>query len=167
LTNVRPDGNPRPSRLIWLLLILSAALAVYFGLSSLLLPFVGEPDLYPGIERWIVLATGALQLAAAGAAFVMVSQRDLRGAVLAVAACLMLGWLGALPGMVRTGLDFGGAARAESVAFVALPVIASAAAALAWRNPHPVLAAFVVTAPASAGMAFVVVFAVVIAVHGF
>jgi hypothetical protein len=60
-------------------------------------------------------------------------------------------------------LDLARTARATSAAFVALPVIASAAAALAWRNPRPVLAAFVVTAPTLAG----VVFAVVIAVQGF
>jgi hypothetical protein len=97
----------------------------------------------------------------------MIARRDLRGAVLAVAACLMLGWLGALPGTLRSGLDVTGAARAASAAFVALPVLASAAAALAWRNPRPVLAAFVVTAPVSAGVVFVAVFAVVIAVQGF
>ena len=158
-------GGGRRERAARALIVLTAALSVYFGLSSLLLPFLGEPGLHPGHERWVVLATGALQLAAAAAAFREIVRRRLGGAALGVAGCLFAGWLGMLPGALRAGLDFGGAAWPTSAAVMALPAIALTAAALAWR--HPLLAAFVATAPTALGVAFTAVFAVVIAVHGF
>ncbi|MEI5665685.1 hypothetical protein WBO78_12375 [Bosea sp. CCNWLW174] len=147
--------------------MLSAGLAAYFGLSSLLLPFFGAPDLYTGIERWIVPAAGALQLAAAAVAFMFIARRDLRGATLAVAACWMLGCLGALPAVICSGFDVNAEPRLTLAYFLALPVIAVSAAALAWGNRHPILAAFIVTAPTLAGLLFTIAFAIMIALHGF
>lgn len=167
MANVEPGGSSFFGRAPWLLLILSAGLAAYFGLSSLLLPFFGAPDLYTGIERWIVPAAGALQLAAAAVASMFIARRDLRGATLAVAACWMLGWLGMLPSVVRNGLDLDAEARRTLVYFIALLVIAVSAAALAWRNRHPILAAFIVTAPTAAGVLFTLAFAIMIALYGF
>lgn len=167
MANVEPGGSSFFGRAARLLLILSAVLAAYFGLSSLLLPFFGAPDLYAGIERWIVPAAGALQLAAAAVAFMFIARRDLRGATLAVAACWMLGWLETLPSVVRNGLDFSAGAWLAPAYFLALPVIAVSAAALAWRNRHPILAAFIVTAPTLAGLLFTIAFAIMIALHGF
>ncbi|CAD5277719.1 conserved membrane hypothetical protein [Bosea sp. 62] len=167
MVNVEPGGSSPFGKAAWLLLILSAGLAAYFGLSSLLLPFVGAPNLYTGIERWIVPAAGALQLMAAAVAFVLIGRRDLRGATLAVAACWMLGWLGMLPSVIRNGLDLDAEARRTLVYFIALLVIAVSAAALAWRNRHPILAAFIVTAPTAAGVLFTLAFAIMIAMYGF
>lgn len=167
VAHVEPDGSPPFGRAARLLLILSAVLAAYFGLSSLLLPFFGAPNLYTGIERWIVPATGALQLMAAALAFMLAVRRDLRGATLAVAACWMLGWLETLPPAIRNGLDVSAEARLTLAYFIALPVIAVSATALAWRNSHPILAALVVTAPTSAGVLFTIAFAIIIAMHGF
>lgn len=167
VANVEPDGSSPFRKAAWLLLILSAVLAAYFGLSSLLLPFFGAPNLYTGIERWIVPAAGALQLIAAAMAFMFIARRDLRGATLAVAACWMLGWLGMLPSVVRNGLDVNAEARLTLASFVALPVIAVSAAALAWRNRHPVLAALIVTAPTTAGVLFTLAFGIMIAMYGF
>ena len=87
-----------------LLLILSAVLAIYLGLSSLLLPFVGAPNLRTGIARWTAPAAGALQVIVAAAAFMLALRGDLRGATFASAACLLLGWLETLPPTVRHGL---------------------------------------------------------------
>jgi hypothetical protein len=167
LANVEPGGSSFFDRAARPLLILSAVLAAYFGLSSLLLPFFGAPNLYVGIERWIVPAAGALQLAAAAVAFVLAVRRELRGATLAVAACWMLGWLEMLPSVVRNGLDVNAEARLTLGSFVALPVIAASAAALAWRNRHPVLAALIVTAPTTAGVLFTLAFGIMIAMYGF
>jgi len=164
----RTEGGSRLRSAAWLLLILTAALAVYFGLSSALLPFIGAEGLYAGVERWIVLASGLLQLAAAAAAVRAIARRDMRGAVLALAAWHMLNWLGLAPALLRDGLLRDGlGAGLDGLWPLALPVIAAAAAALAWRNRHPLLAAFVVTAPTTAGLAFTVVFGVMIAVRGF
>lgn len=167
MANVEPGGSSLFGRAPRLLLILSAGLAAYFGLSSLLLPFFGAPDLYTGIERWIVPAAGALQLAAAAVAFMFIARRDLRGATLAVAACWMLGCLGTLPAVIRSGFDVNAETRLTLAYFLALPVIAVSAAALAWRNRHPILAAFIVTAPTLAGLLFTIAFAIMIALHGF
>jgi hypothetical protein len=167
VANVEPGGSSFFGRAPWLLLMLSAGLAAYFGLSSLLLPFFGAPDLYTGIERWIVPAAGALQLAAAAVAFMFIARRDLRGATLAVAACWMLGCLGTLPAVIRSGFDVNAETRLTLAYFLALPVIAVSAAALAWRNRHPILAAFIVTAPTLAGLLFTIAFAIMIALHGF
>lgn len=167
MANVEPGGNSLFGRAARLLLILSAALAAYFGLSSLLLPFFGVPNLYTGVERWIVPVSGALQLMAAAMAFMFIARRDLRGATLAVAACWMLGWLETLPAVVRNGLDLNSEARLTLAYFVALPVIALSAAVLARRNTHPILAAFIATVPTLAGLLFTVAFAIIIATHGF
>ncbi len=167
MTKVEPESSPRLGRAPWLLIILSAALAVYFGLSSLLLPFFGAPNLHAGIERWLMPATGALQLMAAAMAFRFAARRDLRGATLALAMCLMLGWLETLSPVLRNGLAFRGEAGLTSAWFLALPVIALSAAALAWRNPHPILAALIVTAPTTVGLLFTIAFAIIIAIHGF
>lgn len=167
VAEVEPGGSSRFDRAAWLLLILSAVLAAYFGLSSLLLPFVGAPNLHTGTDRWIVPTAGALQLLAAAAAFVFAARRDLRGATLAVAAWLMLEWLETLPPTLRTGLDFSTGTRLASAYFVAAPVIALSAAALAWRNPHPILAALIVTAPTAAFLLFTLAFGIAIAMYGF
>lgn len=167
LANVEPGGSSFFDRAARPLLILSAVLAAYFGLSSLLLPFFGAPNLYVGIERWIVPATGALQLMAAAVAFMLALRRDLRGATLAVAACWMLGWLATLPSAVRKGADFSAEVRLAWAYFAALPVIAVSAAALAWRNRHPMLAALIVTAPTAAGVLFTLTFGIMIAMYGF
>lgn len=167
MANVEPGGSSFFDRAARPLLILSAVLAAYFGLSSLLLPFFGAPNLYTGIERWIVPAAGALQLAAAAVAFVLAVQRGLRGATLAVAACWMLGWLEMLPSVVRNGLDVSAEARLILASFVVLPVIAILAAMLAWRNRHPILAALIVTAPTTAGALFTLAFGIMIAMYGF
>lgn len=167
VAKVEPGGSSRFGRAAWLLLILSAVLAVYFGLSSLLLPFVGAPNLYTGIDRWLVPTAGALQLLAAAAAFLFAARRDLRGATLAIAAWLMLEWLETLPPTIRTGLDFSAGTWLASAYFLAAPLIALSAAALAWRNPRPILAALIVTAPTAAGLVFTLAFAVMIAMYGF
>lgn len=167
MANVEPGGSSFFGKAARPLLILSAVLAAYFGLSSLLLPFFGAPNLYAGIERWIVAASGAFQLIAAAVALVLAARRDLRGATLAVAACWMLGWLETLPSVVRSGLDLNAEARLTSGSFVALPVIALSAATLAWRNRHPALAALIVTAPTTAGVLFALAFGIMIAMYGF
>ena len=167
LANVEPGGCSFFDRAARPLLILSAVLAAYFGLSSLLLPFFGAPNLYVGIERWIVPAAGALQLAAAAVALVLAVRRELRGATLAVAACWMLGWLEMLPSVVRNGLGVNAEARLTLASFVVLPVIAALAAALAWRSRHSGLAALIVTAPTTAGVLFTLAFGIMIAMYGF
>lgn len=164
---IASDGNSPRGKTAQLLLILPAVLAAYFGLSSLLQPFVGTPDLYTGIAHWAVSAVGALQFMAAAAAFVLALCCDLRGATFASAACLLLGWLEALPPVIRHGLDFSAGAALSSTRFVALPMIALSAVALAGRNSRPILAVFIVTAPVTIGLLMSIALAITIAIYGF
>lgn len=139
---------------------------VYDGLSSILLPFLGDASHGIGMSGWMV-ATGALQTVVAVLAFMQAARQNLRGATLAVAAAILLGWLTTVPWAVQHGLDFRADGGLESGYFVLSPVIAFTAAALAWRGSHPVLAALIVTAPTVVGLLFVLVFAIGVALYGF
>lgn len=151
----------------WPLLVLTAALQAYFGLSSVAYLFIGVSKPASGLGGWLVATTGGLQSVAAISAFFLAGRRDLRGAILAVAGSIMLGWLSTLPSVVEQGLDFHGGGKVTSVYLVVSPLLAIAAATLAWRNVHPVAAALIVSAMTFVGLVFVIAFGIVIAIHGF
>jgi len=155
------------ARAVWALLVLTAAMHVYFGLSAVAYLFMGVLKPASGFGGWTAGAMGGLQAVAAVMAFVRAARRDLRGATIAVAASMMLGWLSMLPSVVMQGLDFHGIDKATPFYFVVAPPIAIAAATLAWRNVYPVVAALLVSAMTFVGILFVIAFAIVIAVHGF
>lgn len=164
---VEPQDRSLVEKTAWTLLVLAAALQAYDGLSSVAYVFMGVSSPGSRLGRWGGSAAGALQAIVAVAAFGLAARRNLRGATLAVAGCMMSGWLSTVPSVVEQGLDFRSGARFTSAYFVASPVIAIAAAGLAWRNPRPVLAALIVTAPTLAGILLVIGFGIVIAVYGF
>ena len=167
MASVEPHGTAAAAKAAWPLLVLAAALQAYDGLSSLAYVFMGVSNPSSGLGGGMVAATGSLQSIVAVAAIVLAARRDLRGATLAVAGCIMLSWLSTLPSVVEQGLDFRGSARVTSAYFVVSPVISIAAAVLAWRKSYPVLAALIVTAPTLVGLLFVVAFAIAIAIYGF
>jgi hypothetical protein len=149
----------------WLLIVLAGVMQAYDGLSSILLPFLGDLPRGIGISGWMV-ATGALQLVVAIVAVTHASRLNLRGATLAVAACILLGWLTTVPSAIQNGLDFRANFGLTSGYFLLSPVIAFTSAALAWRGSYPVLAALIVTAPTFVGLLFVIVFAISITLYG-
>ena len=155
------------AKAVWPLLFLTAGLHAYVGLSSVAYVFMGVSNPASGLGGWTVATTGGLQSVAAVAAFVLAARRDLRGATLAVAGCIMLGWFSTLPSVVAQGLDFRGDDRITPVYFVVSPLIAILAATLAWRNEYPIAAALIVTATTFAGILVVIAFAIVIAMYGF
>ena len=152
---------------VWPLLFLTAALQAYLGLSLVAYVFMGVSSPASELGRWTVATTGALQTIAAVAAFVLAVRRDLRGTTLAVAGSIILGWLSMLPSVAVQGLDFRGDDRITPVYFVLSPIIAIAAATLAWRKLYPVAAALIVSAMTFAGILVVIAFAIVIAIYGF
>lgn len=169
MASAEPDTSSlaaKAATAAWILLVLSALLHVYDGLTSVAYVFMGISKAGSGIGGWTEVAMGLLQAIVALAVFVFAARGDLRGATLTVAGCIVLGWVSTLPSVAQRGLDFRTDA-ATSGYFVVSPVLALAAAALAWRNAHPVLAAFIVTAPTFAGLLFVIAFGIVIAIHGF
>jgi hypothetical protein len=161
--DVEPPNTSATAKAAWLLIFLAAIIQAYHGLSSILLPFLGDSSRGIGMVGWV--ATGALQLVIAVLALMQAARQNLRGATLAVAVAILLGWLTMVPPAIQHGLDFRADRRLTSGYFVLLPVIASAA--LAWRGSYLVLAALIVTAPTFVGFLFVIVFAISVALYGF
>jgi hypothetical protein len=152
---------------VWPLLFLTAVLHAYIGLSSVAYVFMGVAKPASGPGGWTVAVAGGLQAVAAVAAFVLAVRRDIRGATLAVAGSIMLGWLSMLPSVVMQGFDFSGDDKVTSLYFAAAPLIAFVAATLAWRNAYPIAAALIATATTAAGILFVIAFGIIIAMYGF
>jgi hypothetical protein len=151
----------------WPLLVLTAVLQVYLGLSAVAYPFMGVPTPASGLGGWTAATMGGLQAVVAVVAFMRAVRRDLRGTTLAVAGSIMLGWLSTLPFVFVQGLDFYGDSKLTPVYFAAPPIVAIAAATLAWRNLYPIAAALIVSIMTFVGILFVIAFAFVIAIYGF
>lgn len=151
----------------WPLLILTAALQFFSGLSFVAYRFMGLPVVGSGLAGWLAAAMGGFQAAVAAVAFALAVRRDLRGATLAVAGSIMLGWLSTLPSAVQKGLHFHGDDKVTPVIFVVSPVIAIAGAMLAWRNVYPTAAALTVSAMTFVGILIVIAFGALIAMYGF
>lgn len=155
------------ARAAWPLLVLTAALQAYTGLSSVAYLFMGVLNPASGLGALTAATMGGLQAVAAVVVFVLAVRRDLRGATLAAAGSIMLGWLSTLPSVVEQGLDFEGDDKVTPVIFVVSPLIAIAAATIAWRNVYPIVAALIVSAMTFVGILIVIAFAIVIAMYGF
>jgi hypothetical protein len=151
----------------WPLLVLTAVLHAYFGLSAVAYFFIGVPKPPSGPGAWTTAIMGGLQAVAAVVAFRLAARRDLRGVTIAVAACMMLGWLSMLPTVVVQGIDFHNDDKATPGYVVIAPPIAITAAVLAWRNVYPIAAALLVSAMTFVGVLFVIAFGIAIAIHGF
>jgi hypothetical protein len=147
------------------LLVLTAALQVYLGLSLVAYGFMGVPNTVSEAVRWTAAAMGGLQSVAAVIAFALAARRDLRGTTLAVAGSLMLGWLSTLPSVVEQG--FHGDDKLTPVYVLVAPLIAIAAATLAWRNVYPIAAALIASTMTVFGILVVLAFSIVIAMYGF
>lgn len=155
------------ARAAWPLLVLTAVLQAYSGLSSVAYVFMGVSNPASGLGGWTAVTMGGLQSVAAVVAFVLAARPDLRGTILAVAGSIVLGWLSMLPSVVEQGLNFHGDDRVTPVFFVVSPLIAVTAATLAWRNVYPIAAALIVSAMTFFGILVVIAFAIVIAMYGF
>jgi len=167
MAHEEPENKSLAAKAAWPLLVLTAVLQVYFGLSDVAYFFMGVG--YPGSGRggWIAATMGGLEAVAALVAFRLAVRRDLRGTTLAVAGSIMLGWLSILPSVFEQGLDFYGDSKLTPVYFAAPPIVAIAAATLAWRNVYPIAAALIVSAMTFVGILFVIVFGILIAMYGF
>jgi len=151
----------------WPLLVLTAVLEVYFGLSIVAYVFMGVPNPVAMLGGWTAAAMAGLQAVAAVVALVLAVRRDLRGTTLAVAGSIMLGWLSAVPSVVAQGLNFHGDDKVAPVIFVISPLLAVTGATLAWRNVYPIAAALIVSAMTFIGILLVIAFGILIALYGF
>ncbi len=151
----------------WPLLVLTAVLHGFFGLSNVAYLFMGVLKPAFGLGAWTAATMGGFQAVAAVVVVVLAARGDLRGAILAVAGSLMLGWLSLLPSVVEQGLDFHGDNKGNSAYVVIAPLIAIPAAALAWRNIYLIAAALIASAMTVVGILFVIAFGIAIAMYGF
>ena len=155
------------ARCAWPLLWLTGALQVWLGLSMVAYLFIGVLNPASALGGWVPATTGALQAAAAAASFVPAARSDLRGAALLVAASIMLGWFSALPSVAEQGIDLRSDGGLGAIGFVLSPLTAILGASLAWRNPHPIAAALILSATTIAGILFTIALAMAIALYGF
>ena len=151
----------------WPLLVLTAVLQAGSGLSSVAYLFMGVLKPASGFGAWTAATLGGTQAVAAVVAFILAVRRDLRGATLAVAGSIMLGWLSTLPSVVEQGFNFPGDGKVAPVIFVMSPLFAIAAATLAWHNIYPIAAALIASAMTFVGILFVLAFGLIIAMYGF
>lgn len=161
------QGKSLVAQAAWPLLVLTAVLQLYLGLSAVAYPFLGVPTPASGVALWTTATMGGLDAVAAVVALRLAVRRDLRSTTLAVAGSIMLGWLSTLPSVYEQGLDFYSDSKLTPVYFAAPPIVAIAAATLAWRNVYPIAAALIVSAMTFVGILFVIAFAFVIAIYGF
>jgi hypothetical protein len=145
----------------WPLLVLTAVLQVYLGLSVVAYTFTGILQPASGPGAWMVAAMGGLQVVAAVVAFVLATRRDLRGATLAVAGSILLGWLSTLP-----SIDIHGDDKGSPIYFGGSALFAIAGATLACRKGYPTAAALLVSAMSIVGILVVLAFAIIIAMYG-
>jgi hypothetical protein len=166
MAHVDQQNQSLAAKVAWPLLVLTAALQVYMGLSAVAYVFMGLKPA-SGLGGWTAATMGGLQAVAAVVAFWLAVRRDLRRATLAIAGSVMLGCLSTLPSVVERGFDFDSGDALDLAYFVASPVIAIAAAVLAWRNAYPIAAALMVSAMTLVGILVAIAFAIVIAIYGF
>jgi len=167
MANEEQPNKSLSANLAWPLLVLTAGLYVFFGLSDVAYLFLGVPKPASGPGAWIGAAMGGLQAVAGVVAIVLAARSDLRGAILAVVGSMMLGWLSMLPSVAEQGLDFHGDDKRTSIYLVVAPLIAIPAATLAWRNVYLIAAALIASAMTFVGILFVIAFGIIIAIHGF
>ncbi len=161
------ENKSLPAQAAWPLLVLTAVLQVYFGLSAVAYSFLGVPTPASRLGGWTAATMSGLQAVAAVFAFRLARRSDLRGTTLAVAGSIMLGWLSTLPSLFEQGLAFYGDSILTPLYFAAQPIVAIAAATLAWRNVYQIAAALIASAMTVVGISFVIAFALIIAMHGF
>ena len=77
-----PQNRSLAAKAAWPLLVLTAVLQVYLGLSAVAYPFMGVPTPAPGLGGWTAATMGGLQAVAAVVAFMLAVRRDLRGTTL-------------------------------------------------------------------------------------
>jgi hypothetical protein len=167
-----PEAAPiRAPRLLglYLLLIIIAAVEAFEGLSHAPMLF-GDMSGIPGaglggaiIKMYIaahpLLALAALALATVG---------QLRYAVMALGALVLMNWLNYLPSVVRHGLDFGGLSAFQTpVQIIAFPLMGACAIALAARKERLGLAALLVSIPTLFDVLAMIAFGISVFLYGF
>ncbi|WP_027526299.1 hypothetical protein [Bradyrhizobium sp. Ec3.3] len=172
---ITPDTIPVPAlpirRPFGLLMVLFAvaALEAFDGLSSVSTLFGDMSEIPgPGLGGFLIKAHIATHPVLALAALACAAMGHLRGAILALAAIIMMTWLNHMPSVVLHGFDVAGIGAFQTPAeIIAFPLMAACAIACALRNQRLALATLLVSVPTLFNMMMLVAFAVGVAIYGF
>jgi hypothetical protein len=165
---VEIGAEPRRRAWIQVLLIIVACVETLGAVSALPVLFGDLSEVPgPGWGGWTITGGIVARPVFAITALVLAARGRLRHAILALAAVVMVNWLNMLPSVVLHGLDFqSGAAAYASAHFLLSPVLAAAAAWLAWDN-RLLPAAIIVSVQCIADMFGTLVFAIAVMIYGF
>ena len=154
---------------LYVLLVLVAVIEAFEGLASAPILFGDMSDIPgPGIGGALIKAHIAGHPVLALTALVCAAIGNVRYAIIALGALMVMTWLNYMPSVLLHGLDFGDIATFQTIAeIVAFPLMAACAIALAARNARLVLAATLVSIPTLFGVLGVIAFAIGVAVNGF
>lgn len=170
---IMPDTLPAPPirRPFGLLMVVlaTAALEAVDGLSSVSTLFGDMSEIPgPGFGGFLIKAYLATHPVLALAALALAATGQLRGAIVALGAVIVMTWLNYMPSIVLHGFDFRGVSGLQTpLQIVAYPLMAACAIACALRNQRLGLATLLVSAPTLANVLMVVAFAVGVAIYGF
>lgn len=167
------DPSPPAPRRLWLRTALAAAAGweLIDSLSStgLLFADMDLSEVFGGLGGRIVEATIALRPLAAIAALALALIGRTPHAIVAMAAVVLIAWLGAMPAFVTQRPDFDGVLTTAQTLFqiVACPLLAAMAIALATRREKLPLATIFVCLPTVVSLIGIAAFAVSVAIYGF
>jgi hypothetical protein len=168
--NAQMDTNAASAPVRWPRILLMAVAAVS-TLSALtdITPAVINLTENQSAAQWSLTAGVVIHVVLALAALVLAIKRDVRRAIMALAAVTPTTWLlDLLPSVIMHGLDMEGTGgMIVAGQFFVLPLIALCALVLAWRNERLGLAALLAVVPTLLGMAMVVAFAISVMIYGF
>lgn len=165
-----PPSSPWERRLYVPILIV-AILETLNALSNLVI--FGDLSEYrdSGFAQWLLIAAVAIYPVPALAALIFAIKADLRRAVMALAAIVIVAWfMDYLPSFFVHGLEFleGGITGLHLFAMmVVFPLLAVVALVLAYRRQRLVLAAVLASLTTVANVLAIVAFAVGVWIYGF
>ena len=155
---------------LYVLLVLVAVVEAFEGLASAPILFGDMSDIPgPDVGGALIKAHIASHPVLALTALVCAAVGNVRYAIIALGALMVMTWLNYMPSVVLHGLEFnsGFAALQTTAQIIAFPLMAACAIALAARNARLGLAATLVSIPTLFGVLGVIAFAIGVAVNGF
>ena len=161
-----PSSSSRGLRALILSVAIIESIEALTGLPVLLGDLSEIPG--PGLGGWTIIASLVMRPVFAIAALVLAIRGQMRNAVLALAAVVLVNWFNMLPSVVLHGLEFRGSGSLYASAhFLLSPLLALAAATLAWNNQRLGLAGFLASVPTLANVLGLIAFAILIMIYGF
>jgi hypothetical protein len=122
----------------------------------------------PGFGGFLIKAHIASHPVLALAVLVFAAVGRVRHAIIALAAIVFMTWLNYMPSVVLHGLEFRGVGAFETpVRFIAFPLMAACAVALAARNQRLRLATALASIPTFYSLIGLIIFAIGVSIYGF